>query len=285
MVGTMRHKSAAAGNRIPMEHRPQLTPHTRPRVIDLSQRYHGVIASRVAPQEASVPHGPDHDTLLGQPSAQRRGLDRALEQIRSIAIEMGELVDHAIHGATTGLLRRDVAASNEVIRGDAKVNALQAEARQLCLSALQTQAAVTRDIREILGFQHMTSELERMADHCVNIARLARDLADLPPIGEYIDLPKLSQLVAGQVREMLSALVAHDVDQARGVAARDDLINRLYHRLVDELISMMSEHADTVYSGTKLIQACQNFERIGDRVTNLAEDLIFLETGEIEELG
>ncbi|MBV8527284.1 MAG: hypothetical protein JOZ75_03110, partial [Candidatus Dormibacteraeota bacterium] len=123
-----------------MEHRPHLTAHERPRAIDLGRRYHGVIASRVAPQQASVPH-PDDDALLGQAAgAQRSGLERALEQIRSIAIEMGELVDHAIHRATTGLLGRDVAASNEVIRGDARVNALQAEARQLCLSALQTQA-------------------------------------------------------------------------------------------------------------------------------------------------
>ena len=215
----------------------------------------------------------------------RAGLDRDLEEIRAIALSMGERVDQAIHRATRGLLRRDVAASNEVIRGDAAVNVLQARARQLCLSALETQVAVARDIREILGFQHMTSELERMGDHCVNIARIARDLADLPPLGEYVDLPKLSQLVATQVHDMLSALVGHDLDQARAVAARDDLINRLYHRLVDELIAMMAESPETVYSGSKLIAVCQNFERIGDRVTNLAEDLIFLETGEIEELG
>ncbi|MBV8195329.1 MAG: phosphate signaling complex protein PhoU [Candidatus Dormibacteraeota bacterium] len=215
----------------------------------------------------------------------RTGLDSDLEQIRSITLTMGEQVDQAIHRATRGLLRRDVAASNAVIRGDAAVNELQARARQLCFSALQTQAAVTRDVREVLGFQHMTSELERMADHCVNIARIARDLADLPPLGEYVDLPKLSQLVAEQVRDMLGALVAHDVDHARTVAARDDLINRLYHRLVDELIDLMSGNAEAVYSATKLIAVCQNFERIGDRVTNLAEDLIFLETGQIEELG
>jgi phosphate transport system protein len=215
----------------------------------------------------------------------RTGLERDMEQIRSITLTMGEEVDQAIHRATRGLLRRDVGASNEVIRGDAAVNRLQARARQLCFSALETQAAVSRDIREILGFQHMTSELERMGDHCVNIARIARDLADLPPLGEYIDLPKLSQLVAEQVRDMLGALVSHDVDQARTIAARDDLINRLYHRLVDELIDLMSGNAETVYSATKLIAACQNFERIGDRVTNLAEDLVFLETGEIEELG
>lgn len=217
--------------------------------------------------------------------APRNALDHDLGQIRSITLTMGELVDTAIHRATRGLLARDVAASNEVIRGDAELNELQARVRQVCLGALQRHTVGARDVRELLGFQHMSSELERMADHCVNIARTARDLADLPPIGEYIDLPKLSQLVARQVRDMLSALVAHDIDGARGVAARDDLVNRLYHRLVDELIAMMAEHPETVYSGTKLINVCQNFERIGDRVTNLAEDLIFLETGEIEELG
>lgn len=244
-------------------------------MIDLGRRYHvDAIPSSVVSQTASAPNTP------------RSGLDRDLEQIRAISIEMGERIDHAIRRATEGLLNRDVAASNEVIRGDARVNELQERARQLCFSALETGAAVARDIREILGFQHITSELERMADHCVNIARLARDLADLPPIVTYIDLPKLSQLVAVQVREMLSALVAHDIDQARGIAARDDLVNRLHHRLVDELIAMMAEHSEeTVYIGTKLIAACQNLERIGDRVTNLAEDLIFLETGEIEELG
>ncbi|MFN2582590.1 MAG: phosphate signaling complex protein PhoU [Candidatus Dormibacteria bacterium] len=215
----------------------------------------------------------------------RSGVDSRLEELRSITVSMGEQVDAAIHRATRGLLRREVAACNEVIRGDATVNELQAKARELCFDALQTQTAGPREVREILGFLHMSSELERMADHCVNIARIARDLADLPPLAEYVDIPKLSEIVAEQVRNILGAVVAHDVDEARSIATRDDLINRLYHRLVDELISVMSESADAVYSGTKLIAVCQSFERIGDRVTNLAEDLVFLERGEIEELG
>ena len=257
-------------------------PHQRrARVIDLGGGYDGRGSAAGITRSAAAP-----ETMMEQLTHPvRTGLDRDLEQIRAIALTMGERVDEAIHRTTRGLLRRDVAASNEVIRGDAMVNELQARARKLCFSALQTQAAVGRDIREILGFQHITSELERMADHCVNIARIARDLADLPPLAEYVDLPKLSQQVAMQVRDMLSALVAHDVDSARAVAARDDLVNRLYHRLVDELVAMMSENPGIIYSATKLIAVCQNFERIGDRVTNLAEDLVFLETGEIEELG
>src|SRR5438105_990220 len=166
---------------------------------------------------------------------------------------MGERVDQAIHGATNALVTRDIAIANEVIRGDAAVNALQARARQLCFTAILTQAPVARDLREIIGFQHMAAELERMADHCVNIARIARDLADLPPVAGYIDLPKLSSQVALQVRDMLNAVVAHDVEHARGIAARDDLVNRLYHRLVDELISLMSENVDNAYRGTNLI--------------------------------
>jgi phosphate transport system protein len=95
----------------------------------------------------------------------------------------------------------------------------------------------------------------------------------------------MSQYCADQVRDILGALVSTDVNRARSVAARDDRVNRIYHRLLDDLIQLMSEDSSNVYRGTQLILVAHNFERIADRVTNLAEDLVFLETGEIEELG
>lgn len=255
------------------------------RVVRLGQEYHG--SQRRGPTRSDEPGEATLETEelehLAQPA--RSSLVENLERIRTLTLAMGEMVDQAIHRATEGLVERDIAVSNEVIRGDAAVNALQAEARQLCFHTILTQAPVARDLRELLGFQHMAAELERMADHCVNIARVARDLADLPPLGQYVDIPKLSQEVAKQVRDVLGALVSHDIDEARAIAARDDLVNRLYHRLVDELIQAMSDESGNVYQGTKLITVCQNFERIADRVTNLAEDLVFLESGEIEDLG
>ncbi|MBV8302315.1 MAG: phosphate signaling complex protein PhoU [Candidatus Dormibacteraeota bacterium] len=220
---------------------------------------------------------------MAQPA--RADLEDNLGRIRAAALAMGELVDQSIRRATDALMTRDVALANEVIRGDAQVNALQAETRQLCFRAVLTQASTERDVRELLGFQHMASELERMADHCVNIARVARDLADLPALTDYIEIPKLADRVAMQVRDILSALVTHDVEQAHVIAARDDVVNRLHHRLVDEIIQLMSDDPGNVYRGTHLISVCQNYERIGDRVTNLAEDLVFLDSGEIEELG
>ena len=215
----------------------------------------------------------------------RPSLASEQQRIRGLVLEMGELVDVAIARATHALVERDVAAAGEVIDGDAAINAAQGEVHEHCLAVILTQAPVARDLREILGFLHMSDELERMADHCVNIARIARNLADLPPLVGPVDVPVLSRIVAEQVRDMLNSLVARDVVRAREVAARDDRVDRIYHRIVDDLLQVMVVDTQNVYPGTQLILVAMNFERIADRVTNLAEDLVFLETGIVEELG
>lgn len=215
----------------------------------------------------------------------RPSFESEQRRVRDLVLEMGEMVDVAIARATRALVDRDVALASRVIRGDDLVNARQADVHGHCLSVILTQAPVARDLREILGFLHMSDELERMADHCVNIARIARNLADLPPLGAPVDLHILSRTVAEQVRDMLNALVARDIDRAREIAARDDRVDRIYHRIVDDILQLMVGDSRNVYPGTQLILVSMNLERIADRVTNLAEDLVFLETGAVEELG
>ena len=215
----------------------------------------------------------------------RPSLESEQRQVRELVLEMGEMVDIAITQATRALVDRDIEMASRVVVGDDTVNARQAEVHEHCLSVILTQAPVARDLREILGFLHMSDELERMGDHCVNVARIARDLADLPPLADPVDLAVLSRTCAEQVRDMLNALVARDIDRAREIAARDDRVDRMYHRIVDDLLQMMVSDSRNVYVGTQLILVAMNLERIADRVTNLAEDLVFLETGNVEELG
>jgi phosphate transport system protein len=212
------------------------------------------------------------------------GFDAELQRLRDLVLSMGDEVDRAMTGATLGLVERDVDVCTAVIRDDARVNALLVEVRTLTFEALAHPSAPAQ-LREALGLLHMASELERMADHCASIAKSGRELANLPPLSTHVDLPQLSEACQAQVRDILGALIARDVDRARAIAARDDRVNRIHHRIVDDLIQLMTEDGDAVFRGTKLIMVAQNFERIGDRVTNLAEDLIFLETGRIEELG
>jgi phosphate transport system protein len=207
-----------------------------------------------------------------------------MQRIRDVVLQMGDAVDRAIVRSTRGLTARDVDLCASVIRDDAQVNAMLVTARELSMPVLAGASAAS-DLREVMGFLHMASELERMADHCANIARIGRDLADLPPLGHHVDISRLSEVCGEQLRDILGAVIARDVVRARAIAARDDRVNRIYHRVVDELIQLMTENGDLVYRGTKLIMAGQNLERIGDRVTNLAEDLLFRETGEIVDLG
>ena len=141
------------------------------------------------------------------------------------------------------------------------------------------------DLREIIGLLNMSSELERMGDHCVSIAKLARNLADLPPLETYVDVPKMAAYCSDQVRGILAAMVSRDVLQARRIAAGDDRVDRIYHRLFDDLIQMMTEDNTTVFRATNLVFIAHHLERIADRVTNIAEDLVFLDSGSIEELG
>ncbi|MHB8717587.1 MAG: phosphate signaling complex protein PhoU [Candidatus Dormibacteria bacterium] len=207
------------------------------------------------------------------------------QRIRGLVLEMGDLVDVAIARATHALVERDVAVASAVIEADATINSAHSEVHEHCLSVILTQAPVARDLREILGFLHMSDELERMGDHCVNIAKVARNLADLPPLTAPVDVPVLSRLVAEQVHDMLNALVARDVERAREIAARDDRVDRVYHRMVDDILQLMVADSRNIYPGNQLILVAMNLERIADRVTNLAEDLVFLETGNVEELG
>ncbi len=212
------------------------------------------------------------------------GFDAELQRLRDLVLTMGDEVDRAMTRATLGLVERDVDVCAAVIHDDASVNALLIEVRTLAFEALAHHSAPSQ-LREALGLLHMAAELERMADHCASIAKSGRELANMPPLSSHVDLPQLSEACQAQVRDILSALIARDVDRARAIAARDDRVNRIHHRIVDDLIQLMTEDGDAVFRGTKLIMVAQNFERIGDRVTNLAEDLIFLESGRIEELG
>jgi phosphate transport system protein len=184
-----------------------------------------------------------------------------------------------------GLTQRSADLCTAVIEDDLRVNELQRLVRENSFSILLRETPVATDLREVMSLIHISAELERMGDHCVSIAKLARVLVDIVPPQSDVDLVPMADLCASQVREIISAVVARDVDRARQIAGRDDRVDRVYHRIFDELLQRMIADGDYVYRGTNLVFIAHHLERISDRVTNIAEDLVFLESGVIEELG
>jgi phosphate transport system protein len=218
-------------------------------------------------------------------TAARDTLDRELREIKDDVLRMGSLVEAAIRGAIDALVRHDADAARTVIAGDARINEMQRRIVNAITTTIATQAPVARDLRLLLSLDHVTYELERMGDHAASVAKQARRLAPLPPLERSVDLPEMGALAAHQVHGILRALVAVDQNAARSVAAGDDEIDHRYHALFDELLGLMRADPANVDRATHLLFAAYSAERIGDRVTNIAEDVVFLATGQVEDLN
>jgi phosphate transport system protein len=215
----------------------------------------------------------------------RATLDREMREIKDDVLRMGSIVADQIRGALAALVAHDVDAALEIIIADRRVNEVQRHVAALISTAIATQAPVARDLRFLLALDHVTYELERIGDHAGSVAKQARQLAPSPPLKRYVDLPEMGELAATLVQEVLRALVDVDVNLARSVAARDDEIDHLFHRTYDEVLDLMRADPGNVERGTRILFAAHYLERIGDRVTNIAEDVVFLDTGDIEDLN
>jgi len=218
-------------------------------------------------------------------AAIRTQFDQELAELKSGVLRMGSMVEQAIADSMRALVERDNDLAHKVITGDQDVNELHRQLRERAFMIMATQQPVARDLRLIVSFQHMVLELERMGDHAVGIARAALRLNDLPLLKPYIDLPRMAELTKSQVHDILGAVIEADQDKARAIAERDDEVDLLYHKLWDELVGYMIEDTGNVQRAAVLLFLAKDLERIADRVTNIAEDVVFLHTGRIVELS
>jgi phosphate transport system protein len=217
----------------------------------------------------------------------RDAFHQELREIEEAVIQMASLVEGAIARAMRALTNRDTMLADEVISADGTVNELQREIRNHCISVIARQAPVAKDLRELTTVQLVINELERMGDHAVGIAKQTQRLIGLgtevlPTTG---DLSEMAALARDQVRAGIQAFVDVNVQAARDICLKDDEIDHQYRQVFTALIDDMRRNAEHISAATCLLFVAHDLERIGDRVTNICEDVIYMVTGEIEELN
>jgi phosphate transport system protein len=229
----------------------------------------------------------DHSTASADRYAarMRESLDTEMLGVKDGVLRMGSLVEEQILAALDALMNRDAELARRVIASDGQINEVQRAVTALVAMTIATQAPVARDLRFLLALDRVTYELERMGDHAGSVAKQARKLAGNTSMVTYDELTPMAQLAARQVRDVVMALVDIDEARAREVAHRDDEIDRLYHQVFDDVLQEMRTDPAKVDPGTRILFAAHYLERIGDRVTNIAEDVVFLATGEVEDLN
>jgi phosphate transport system protein len=215
----------------------------------------------------------------------RESLDTEMRDVKDGVLRMGSYVEEQILAALESIVHRDAELAARVIASDGRINEVQRGVSALVAMTIATQAPVARDLRFLLALDRVTYELERMGDHAGSVAKQARKLAGVVSMVTYDELTPMATLAAQQVRDVVMALVDIDQERARVVAARDDEIDRLYHQCFDDVLAEMRSDPAKVDPGTRILFAAHYLERIGDRVTNIAEDVVFLATGEVEDLN
>ncbi len=215
----------------------------------------------------------------------REALDRELREVRDAVLRMGTAVEEAINGAMRALTGGDLLAGDAVVEGDPRINEMQRDVSALITTAIATQQPVARDLRFLLALDHVGYELERIGDHAKSVAKHARRLVGQPVLRDFVGMAEIGALAVQQLHAILIALVNVDEIAAREVAAVDDDIDDRYHAAFGELLDLMRANGANVERGTRLLLIAHDLERIGDRVTNIAEDVVFLALGEIEDLN
>lgn len=216
----------------------------------------------------------------------RKRFEEDLKELHDQFYEMGMMVSQAIHKSVRAFVQHDKNLAQEVITKDTTINDFEVLLEKKSFEMIALQQPVTTDLRSIVTVMKASSDLERMGDHAVSIAKGTIHVKGETRILEVEELiSKMSDYVKQMVDEVLKAYVNTDVADARRIAEEDKKVNEFFQKIYHKTTQTMQENPATVVAGIEYLQISSYLERIGDYVTNICEWIIYLESGKITELN
>lgn len=215
----------------------------------------------------------------------RPALDPYLQTLQDETFALGSRVEKAIDRAVEALRTRNLVLAQEVIDDDERVNEARYRIERQCMLLLARQAPVAHDLHIVIATLNVIVDLERIGDHAAGIARIVQMMGDEEPIKPLVDIPRMAELVCSMLHDASNAMLMLDADWARQIVGRDDQVNTLHEQVYRELLTYMLNDPKTIQRATYLLWVSHNLERIGDRVTNICERVVYARTGQMEELA
>ena len=213
---------------------------------------------------------------------------RFLESLNAInqeVLKMGTLVEEAIRKSMQALKERNVDLANRVVEEDVVINQLELSIQDKCILLIAKEQPVAGDLRGLITIIKIVTQLERMGDHALHVAKGALRLADEPHMKKLIDLPRMADCVVQMIHGALTAFMNGDQEEALAVAAMDDEIDDLHDQVTRECLTYMMQDPKNIPQATSLIFISRFLERLGDHVTNISEWICYNITGKHRELN
>lgn len=215
----------------------------------------------------------------------RQHFDSSLNDLRQELVEMGGKVEDAIESSVRSLKEGNLELARSVIDGDAAVNAMEERIDDIGTRLIATQQPVAKDLRRILIAFRMASDLERMADLAVDIAKVTLRIGGEPLIKPLVDIPRMAEIAQQMTRDSIDAYVQENVDLAYRMAKMDDDVDHLHSQILRELFGFMVENPKTVNQSLLLCFVSRYLERMADHATNIGESVVYLVRGKRPDLN
>ncbi len=210
--------------------------------------------------------------------------DREFGGILNDIVSMALQVEQAIKRSMEALYENDANVAHQIIADDFEINALRYKVESECLALIATQQPAAGDLRAVIAAMHIVVELERMGDHVKGISKTVIMMEEEPLLKTFKKIRRMGDVSYEMLKGAIEAFVERDAEKARVIALRDPEVDDLYHAVFEKLVDVMAHKPELVTRATYLMWCSHNLERIADRVTNIAERVIFMVNGTFGDL-
>jgi phosphate transport system protein len=214
----------------------------------------------------------------------RKTFESEIQQVKDEVLVLGSMVEQAILDTVEALKKRDIKASEEILKADKLINKKRFDIENKLMILIATQQPMARDLRLLASTLEIASELERMGDYAKGIANINIRMGDEPLLKPLIDVPRMAQKGVDMLHRALTAFINEDVETAKAIPVEDDEVDALYNQVYRELMTFILQDPKTIEQANWLLWVAHNLERVADRVTNICERTIFIATGEMGEI-
>jgi len=209
-------------------------------------------------------------------------LEHAVTDLKKRLIEYAALVEDMIQKSIQGLLTKNRRMLEEVRENDEPVaNDMELELEEKCTSLIAKYQPLANDLRAVMMIAQMNNDLERLGDLAVNIVESSLELIDKPMVKPLIDIPKMSEIAIGMVRDSIDSFVKGDPSLAQAVCERDAEVDHLKEQINRELLTHMMSDPSSIDRAFQLVRISNSLERIADLSTNICEDAIYVIEGRV----
>ncbi len=209
----------------------------------------------------------------------RPQMDHEMSVITNDLLDMTNLVEETIRNAIKSLVEKDSDLARKLIGNDEEIDDLEDIIKDKCLKFLATQQPLAGDLRYMISVMQMVRDLERIGDHCEDIAKYTLRFENEEYMKELIDIPRMADMAVKMVKNAIDAFVNKDLRLARKVWKADEEVDELFRNIYDELMGIIDQDAAKANQSVMFLFIAAHIERIADYATNICEETVFVLEG------